>query len=614
MESGIPPAAPCDQGAFIGPDGHPTVAVIVVTYNSADDIDVLIAELRVAAIDVDIRLIVVDNQSSDGTVDLMKAHADVVLVEPGGNLGYAGGINAAKSAVGDSEYILILNPDLRLGADAIPRMIAAAADDGVGGVVPLMLDDDGTISFSLCREPTIMRSLGAALVGSRIRKRPAFTSEFEFDLDGYQVAHDVDWATGAALLVPARVAHEVGDWNEDFFLYSEEVDYCRRIRMSGRTIRFEPSARVSHRGAGSGTSPALSALKSVNRIHYVELYHGRVYSALFRFVVALGEGLRFFDPVHRSTFAVVVNRRRWRELPTASKAPSDHARSDGKPLTGAKDRGSVIIPAYDEAAVIERTLEPLSEAAAQGYLDVIVVCNGCTDDTAERARGVAGIRVVELAQGSKPGALNAGDAAARLWPRLYLDADVSISADAVIAVLDRLGDPDVLTASPGSRHDASAATHLVRRYYSARDRIVAHKSTMWSAGAYGLNQAGHDRIGHFPDVTADDLYVDVMFDSSEKAIVADAVSSRETPRDAASLLTVLRRHHRGVGELAGAPLHGREPVADTGKATALAVLGTVRGVGSALDAVTYLAMAVAARAARRRGVRWERDDSTRAVI
>ena len=129
----------------------------------------------------------------------------------------------------------------------------------------------------------------------------------------------MDWATGAALLVPAAVAREVGEWNEEFFLYSEEVDYFRRIRTSGRRIRFEPSAVVKHRGGGSGTSPELATLRAVNRVRYIERYHGRAYSALFRAVVALAEALRSYDAVHRRTLAVVLNRRRWQELPQATK-------------------------------------------------------------------------------------------------------------------------------------------------------------------------------------------------------------------------------------------------------------------------------------------------------
>jgi GT2 family glycosyltransferase len=310
-----------NPGHFVSTNGHADVAVIVVTYNSAPDISLLIDDLRVAAHDRRIRLIVVDNQSSDGTTDVVGTHQDIELVESGGNLGYAGGINAGLAFVGDCDAVLILNPDLTLAPAAVTRLLAALDDDRVGAVVPLMLDEDGTTYPSLRREPSLTRAIGDALLGSKVRKRPSFSSEIDARPGSYLVAHDVDWATGAALLIRAAVARKVGDWNEEFFLYSEETDYFRRMRESGGRIRFEPSAVVKHRRGGSGTSPSLATLMAVNRIRYVQRHHGRPYTALFRAVVVLAEALRCYNAAHRRTLAFVVNRERWRELPQATKPP-----------------------------------------------------------------------------------------------------------------------------------------------------------------------------------------------------------------------------------------------------------------------------------------------------
>jgi glycosyltransferase involved in cell wall biosynthesis len=300
-----------------------------------------------------------------------------------------------------------------------------------------------------------------------------------------------------------------------------------------------------------------------------------------------------------------LNRRRWQQLPQAMKPVPPHN------LSGPRRRGAVIIPAYNEAAVIKRTLDPLRSAAADGFIELIVVCNGCTDGTADVARSVPAVKVLELEVGSKPAALNAGDAAATQWPRLYLDADVQITAEAAIGVLDRLGQGDVLAASPDSRYDSRGATALVRSYYRAKDRISHHKSTLWSAGAYGMNLRGHARLGFFPSITGDDLYVDSLFDEHEKIIVPTEPSVRKTPANARSLFAVLRRHHRGVSELAALE-HGTEArVRDTGLATAIAVITTIRRPRSAVDALVYLLMALAARRSSRRSERWERDESTR---
>jgi exopolysaccharide biosynthesis WecB/TagA/CpsF family protein len=607
VEAAAAPASPdgVGRGRFVSGDAHADIAAIVVTYNSASDISQLIDDLRLAANDRPIRLIVVDNQSCDDTVNVVRRHDDIILVESGGNVGYGGGINAGLSVIGHSDFVLTLNPDLTLAPDAVTRLLTAAEAERTGAVVPLILDADGTTYPSLRREPSLTRALGDALLGGKIRARPGFSSEIDARPASYRHAHAVDWATGAALLIPAAVAREVGDWREDFFLYSEEIDYFRRIRETGRRVRFEPTAVVQHRGGGSGTSPELATLMAVNRVRYIELHHGWAYAMLFRAVVALAELVRSYDPVHRRTLAVVLNRRRWQQLPRATK------RVSAEQLSGPRQRGAVIVPAYNEAAVIERTLAPLSRAAVEGFIELVVVCNGCTDATAEVARSFPGVQVVELEQGSKPAALNAGDQAATLWPRLYLDADIQISAQAVFAVLDRLAQGDVLTARPQSTYDYSNASALVRRHYRARQRIPQHKLAMWGAGAYGLSAEGHQRFGTFPTITGDDVYVDTRFDAHEKAVVATDPSVVKTPADAKSLLAIMRRSHRGVSELLARERGPGARVQSTALDTAVAVVSTIRGPQSAIDAVVYLAVALAGRWRFRKSHAWERDESSR---
>jgi GT2 family glycosyltransferase len=307
---------------FVSVDAHADVAAVIVTHNSASDISPLIDDLRVAADHLRLRVVVVDNQSSDGTSDIVRTHMDVRLIESTENLGYAGGINAGQPFADPCDAVLILNPDLALAPDTVTRMLAAASADRIGAVVPLVLNADSETFFSLRREPSFSRAIGDALLGGKFRWRPGFLSQIDTRPSSYVEAHDVDWATGAALLIPSAIAREVGAWNEEFFLYSEEIDYFRRIRESGRVVRFEPSAVVEHRGRGSGTSPELAILMAVNRVRYVERHHGRAYSVLFRAVVALAEGLRSRDPVHRRTLEFILNRSRWNELPDSIKTMS----------------------------------------------------------------------------------------------------------------------------------------------------------------------------------------------------------------------------------------------------------------------------------------------------
>lgn len=272
--------------------------------------------------------------------------------------------------------------------------------------------------------------------------------------------------------------------------------------------------------------------------------------------------------------------------------------------------GAVIIPAHNEERVIARTLDGLLPLLSSPEVDVIVVCNGCTDGTPEVARRYAGVTVLETPVGSKPAAMNLGDAATERWPRLYLDADIEVEASAVEAVFRELSRPGAPLASrPSSVVDTRGAMFPVRSYYRARARIPERATRLWGAGLYAASEAGHARFAAFPDVTADDSWFDGLFAEGEKTIVETAPARVHAPRTTAALLQILGRHRRGYVELAttdpGSQGRGR------------ALLGTIRCLPSALDAFCYAALAATARLRSLATVgvgtqQWETDASTRA--
>jgi glycosyltransferase involved in cell wall biosynthesis len=284
--------------------------------------------------------------------------------------------------------------------------------------------------------------------------------------------------------------------------------------------------------------------------------------------------------------------------------------------------GSVVIPAYDEAAVIGGCLDALFTGFEADELDVVVVCNGCTDRTADVARASAHpVRVHELQRASKPAALRRGDAETRTFPRLYLDADVSLPGSAARLVLERLGS-GALAARPPVLYEVSGASPPVRSYYRARSRVPAVLGSLWGAGVYGLSAAGRSRFDAFPDVVADDLWVDRLFSDEEVEIVNCAPVVVSVPRRSRDLLRVLARTYRGKREKAAAP-----DLRDRSQETVMSTLRDLGRVGladpvGALDAATYAAFAAGARLAlalpqrsegRIAGERWERDDSARAA-
>lgn len=320
-------------------DGPVDVVVVVVTYLSESDIDPLVESLRREAATHRMRLVIVDNGSTDLTVARAESHRDVVVVATGCNLGYSGGINRARDAVGEARAVLVLNPDTRMVpgciADLQHRMSASRADL----VVPALETPDGVRSRSLRREPTVWRRLGDAVFGRFWDSRPPFLSETVRRASDYDAAHPIDWATGAALLISAHAAELIGDWDERFFLYSEETDYFRRARDLGLTVWYEPAARVVHREGGSGGSPELVALMVVNSIRYVEK-HNPAAAPVHRVVVALHELRRWRNPSHRIARTILLRRKAWARLPRAGGCGPETAKGVGRDASpGGVSRG-----------------------------------------------------------------------------------------------------------------------------------------------------------------------------------------------------------------------------------------------------------------------------------
>jgi glycosyltransferase involved in cell wall biosynthesis len=282
--------------------------------------------------------------------------------------------------------------------------------------------------------------------------------------------------------------------------------------------------------------------------------------------------------------------------------------------------GSVVIPAHNEASVIDRCLTNLLEGFAAEELDVLVVCNGCRDDTAARARAWGSrVHVIELAQASKPAALRAGDSAARAFPRLYLDADVILAGPAARRVLDHLR-AGAIAARPPIRYDTGRCSPLVRSYYRARERVPAVMGSLWGAGVCGLSAAGRRRFREFPDLVADDLWLDRQYDPAEIEIVDCIPVLVAAPRRTRDLLNILRRTYRGKAGTRperGIDRRAREitkaTLVDLGKLACAGPKPAIDGVIYALFAIgARLSLALRANSCAAQGAgHWERDDSSR---
>jgi glycosyltransferase involved in cell wall biosynthesis len=211
---------------------------------------------------------------------------------------------------------------------------------------------------------------------------------------------------------------------------------------------------------------------------------------------------------------------------------------------------SVIIPAHNESSVIARTLKAMTEGAGPRELEVIVVCNGCDDDTAAVARGFSpNVRVIETKIASKAQALNLGDQAACGFPRIYSDADVVLTVDAIRTLARRLERGDVLVVAPTPSFDLAGCSWPVRAWFDVRSYLPSSREGIGGSGVYALSAAGRARFREFPSVTADDGYVRIQFLQSERETVSSAHSTVFPPRTLRHLISTKTRSHYGSFEL-----------------------------------------------------------------
>lgn len=211
---------------------------------------------------------------------------------------------------------------------------------------------------------------------------------------------------------------------------------------------------------------------------------------------------------------------------------------------------SVIIPAHNESAVIRRSLEAAQAALQHEPGEIIVVCNGCTDDTATVCRQFSqAVKVIELQEGSKVLALNAGDRVATGFPRFFLDADVVVSETAFHDVASLLREGRVHAAAPRMVTETQLSSWCVRAFYRIWAETPYHREQHVGSGLFALSEQGRKRFSEFPNLIADDEFVRRLFQPSERQIVEKCTFSIDAPRNLPSLIKVKTRSRLGNYQL-----------------------------------------------------------------
>ena len=271
---------------------------------------------------------------------------------------------------------------------------------------------------------------------------------------------------------------------------------------------------------------------------------------------------------------------------------------------------SVVIPAHNEEAVIGRCLSSLMDGAPPGELEVLVVCNGCDDRTADVARQSApNATVLEIPVASKVAALNAGDEHATHFPRFYVDADVELSYPALVSVARVLTEGGVLCAAPKPLFDLKARPWSVRAFYAVLQGVPYFSQDMVGTGVYALSAEGRRRFGPFPELTADDQFVQQLFDRPERRSVAGAHFVVHPPANLRGVLAMRARAYRGNRELARSGLARSGPPPSGLKSVLRRAL--VPAEAPAVAVYTGVNILAKGLAYGRPSSTWERDDSAR---
>jgi N-acetylglucosaminyl-diphospho-decaprenol L-rhamnosyltransferase len=229
-----------------------SVAVVLVTYESAEDLAACLGLLPAAGGPHELEVVVVDNASRDASAEIAR-RLGVKLLENPANLGLSRAIDIGAAATA-APWLLLVNPDTRLAPGSLVRMLeTAGADPTIGCVGPHLRNSDGSEYPTGRRFPSILVGAAHAALGTVWPGNPATRRYHLADLDRSRPVQ-VDWVSGACMLLRREAYEAAGRFDAGYFLYFEEMDFCLRLAKAGWRVVYDPGAEVTHILGGSTRS------------------------------------------------------------------------------------------------------------------------------------------------------------------------------------------------------------------------------------------------------------------------------------------------------------------------------------------------------------------------
>lgn len=340
------------------------LAIIVVSYNDARWLRPCLRTVFEHAGSVTLDVVVADNESTDGTRQVVEHEFPQARVVTCKNKGFAHGNNRALMTC-DARYVLFLNPDTEILEGTFAELIRALDERpsvGLVGVKQVTLDRQ--LYPTIRRFPNAARALGEALGSEGFPFRARWLGERELNMEAYSSECACDWTSGSFMLARREAIESAGFLDERFFLYSEETDFCYRIKQAGWEIRHLPLMTVLHHANKVGISPKMEAQNAFARLQYAAKHFSPIHRAAYAGALCVRYLLRSILP---GTGPQLGSERR----AASRRALRVILRRDGSPFGPPPDR-AVAIRTKEATALAEgqealRTREDrtLSQAARQ---------------------------------------------------------------------------------------------------------------------------------------------------------------------------------------------------------------------------------------------------------
>jgi GT2 family glycosyltransferase len=235
----------------------PELSICLVNWNTREDLEQALASMLNSEPGVSVEVVVLDNASEDGSVEMVRERfPSVTVLEGEENVGFARGYNRAARGT-EGRHLLMLNPDTIVRPGALERLVAFMdAHPRAGAAGPRLLNSDGSLQYSCRRFPRPLAAMFRNTVLGRLAPGNRYTRDYLMRDWDHGEAREVDWISGAAMCIRREAWEEVGGFDEGYFMYAEDVDWCLRAREGGWGIWYVPEATIVHRiGRSSDQRP-----------------------------------------------------------------------------------------------------------------------------------------------------------------------------------------------------------------------------------------------------------------------------------------------------------------------------------------------------------------------